>query len=76
MALPFTSTVENLYNLVINIQQIPQDCDLNYMKFNSNTLGQEVRSEIKKKKNYLLRNATFNAVFSLVSLVLLLFVDL
>lgn len=76
MALPFTSTVENLYNLMINIQQIPQDCDLNYMKFNSNTLGQEVRSEIKKKKNYLLRNATFNAVFSLVSLVLLLFVDL
>lgn len=46
MALPFTSTVENLYNLVINIQQIPQDCDLNYMKFNSNTLGQEVTSEI------------------------------
>lgn len=74
-ALYWKGTVENLYDLVINIQQIPEDCDLNHMQFNSTTLGQEVTNAMLKK-NYLLLNTTCNAIFSFVSLVSLLFMDL
>lgn len=53
-AVPFTSTVQNLHDLVRNSQQTPECCDLKHKQLNSTTLNQKFRNAIKKKNKFII----------------------